>query len=308
MIGILRTASYVPHKRRDNIERLSIHDMDRLFLDRKIGITEVARKDENNMASDMCAKAWANFSLTGDAPEPENVDCICVCTQNPDYQIPHVSAIIHGKLGLRKDCAVFDISHGCAGYVYSLSLLKAFMEENGFKIGLLFTCDPYSEIVSGEDRNTDLLFGDAATVTVLSKSFRFSIGKSVYYTDGSMHKALIKRKGEPLFMDGRSIFNFVMGNAPGNVLFCLKKNEIKIEDVDLFLMHQASRFIVDSLAKQLEISKDKIPFEIARYGNTVSSSIPLMLEGAMGRGECKTILLSGYGVGLCIGTTVLRRR
>lgn len=308
MIGIAQVASYVPEGRRSNADRLSVHDIDPVFLEKKIGIAEVSRKNDRDVASDMCVAAWDRLVQAGGAPQLENVDCLCVCTQTPDYSIPHVSAIMHGKLGLRGDCAVFDVSHGCAGYVYSLSVMKGFMEENGFKVGLLFTCDPYSNIVSEEDRNTDLLFGDAATVTVLAKDAVFDVGKTTYYTDGSMHDALIKREDSPLHMDGRGIFNFVMGNVPENVSSCLDRNGLDQEEVDVFLMHQASRFLVESLVKSLGVSPDKVPFGIEEYGNTVSSSIPLLLENFMADIECKTLLLSGYGVGLCVGSTILRRR
>lgn len=308
MIGISQVASFIPERKRENVTRLKVHELERDFMENKIGIHAVARKEDNQRASDLCLAAWERLKAKAGNPTLESVDCICVCTQTPDYRIPHTSAILHDKIGLPTDCAVFDLSHGCAGYVYSVAAFKGFMEVIGARVGLLFTCDPYSEIVSEDDRNTDLLFGDAATVTVFSDAAVFDIGKSVYYTDGAKHAALIKRDDEPLNMDGRQIFNFVMRNVPVNIRSCLEKNEIDFGDIDRFLMHQASRYLVENLTKRLKIPQKLVPFEIAEYGNTVSSSLPILLENEIDLESAKSLLLSGFGVGLCIGSTVLRRR
>ena len=124
------------------------------------------------------------------------IDCLVVVTQNPDGDgLPHTSAIVHAKLNLKTSCAVFDISLGCSGYVYSLSIIKSFMESNSLKNGLLFTCDPYSKIIDINDKNTSMLFGDAATVTMMNTKPKLLLDKFIFATSG------IEDSGFGLFVD-----------------------------------------------------------------------------------------------------------
>jgi 3-oxoacyl-[acyl-carrier-protein] synthase-3 len=218
--------------------------------------------------------------------------------------------VVHGKLDAPDRCACFDISLGCSGYVYGLAVVGSLMETTGMETGLLFTADPYSKIVDEHDRNTALLFGDAATVTLLRRSNdvskvwvprRFAFG-----TRGQAGSALQNRGGR-LAMDGRAIFNFSLTEVPQQVRECLAAAGLERDDVDLFLFHQGSRFIVDNLVKRLGLAPTKVPIDIADCGNTVSSSIPLLLERhGMPAGPSR-IVMSGFGVGLSWATCVLTR-
>jgi len=214
---------------------------------------------------------------------------------------------VHAKLSFENDCAAFDISLGCSGYVYSLLVMKSFMEANDLKHGILFTCDPYSPILDPDDKSTELLFGDAATATLLCENPVLEIGKGVFGTAGEFHKALIKRKNERLHMDGRLIFNFVMRHVPANVSKCLQANDLSINDIDMFLFHQASKYVIDNLAKRMRINPKKLPFEIQDYGNTVSSSIPIILKKYSDDNQAEVFLLTGFGVGLSVASLILRR-
>jgi 3-oxoacyl-[acyl-carrier-protein] synthase-3 len=191
--------------------------------------------------------------------------------------------------------------------VYALHIAKDFMEANGLQRGLLFTSDPYSDIVDPNDKNTDLIFGDAATVTLLSNNPKFEIGKGAFVTDGSAYEKLIKRKDEYLYMDGRGIFNFVMRNTPDVVESCLQKNNTFKEDVDIFIFHQASKYVIENLTRRMKIAEDKVPFTIADYGNTVSSSIPIILEGYLRSTSEQNIIICGFGVGLSLAASLVRR-
>ena len=305
MIGIKRIGVYIPNKKIRNLEKLQLHNVDEDFINDKIGILSVARKETSETTSDLCALAFKD--LKNHLNLHKVIDCICVCTQNGDYTLPHTSAILHSKLRLSKNCAAFDISLGCSGYVYSLQLMKSFMEINDFKNGLVFTCDPYSSIINPEDRNTDLLFGDAATVTLVGEYPVYEIGKAAYRTDGDKYDTLIKEQGSFLYMNGREIFNFVLRNVPENILRCLELNSLSQKDVDLFLLHQASKFITDNVSKRMNLDLEKVPFSIQEYGNTVSSTIPILLRDYLENEQLKTILLSAFGVGLSIGSLILRR-
>lgn len=299
MARITAIASYIPGLYEDNLLKQEKFDVDREFVLNKLGVRQVTRKDEAEDTSDMCVKA---FRALPEEVRQAPVDCVVVCTQNPDGGgIPHVSAIVHGKLGLGEDCACFDIALGCSGYVYSLSILQAFMESNGFETGLLFTADPYSKIVDPDDKNTAMLFGDAAAVTVLKSGEGagdgFSLGRFIFQTRGAGWEALHNANG-PIFMNGRAVFNFALMNVPSQVDRLLKISGLDKQDVDQFLFHQGSKFIVDNLRKKMGLIPEQVPVGIEHYGNTVSSSIPLLLEPEL-RGEGKrTVVMSGFGLGL----------
>lgn len=305
MIGINSISFYIAEKKETNFERIFNNEtVADTFITNKVGITSVARKNECETASDLCIKAYENFIKKNKNFDASLIDCVCVCTQNGDYNLPHTSAIVHGKLGFSSNCAVFDISLGCSGYVYSLSIMKSFMEANGLKNGLLFTSDPYSDIIDDNDKNTSLIFGDGASVTYLSENFVYNIGPISLFSDGSLYNMLIHEKDKSLFMDGRMIFNFALENVPNIINNTLSLAEITKDDIDLFILHQASKYIVDNLVRRMKLDKAKVPFNISDYGNTISSSIPIILEEHIGLNKSK-ILLCGFGVGLSIASLIL---
>lgn len=307
MINIECIASYICDNVVTNLNKnFDGEDVDIKFIENKVGILQVSKKNINDKSSDLCVKAFHKL-ISVYNNDLKFIDCLCVCTQNGDYNIPHTSAIVHEKLGLNKNCAVFDISLGCSGYVYSLNIMKSFMEQNGFKTGLLFTSDPYSDIIDEHDKNTSLIFGDAATVTLLSTDGKYSVGRSCFYSDGSLSDTLILRDNESLYMDGRMIFNFVMENAPKIINQCLNLNKLSTEDIDFFILHQASKYIIDSLVRRMKLNYNIVPFGIRNYGNTVSSSIPIILEQYIDKTSFKKALLCGFGVGLSIASTIISK-
>jgi 3-oxoacyl-[acyl-carrier-protein] synthase-3 len=238
------------------------------------------------------------------------VDCVVVVTQNPDgYGLPHTSAILHEKLGLGVDVACFDVSLGCSGFVHSLGIVQGFMAGQGMTRGLLFTADPYTKVIDRDDRNTVLLFGDGATCTLIDDRPRFAIGRSVYATSGRDHRAIqVDPSSRKLRMDGNQVFRFVARSVPAQIQKCLRANECPIDDVDLFLLHQGSKYIIDTVANAMHLPREKVPFAAQEIGNTVSSSIPMMLKTVLaGRSTPdRLIVLCGFGVGLSCATTLIR--
>jgi len=306
MIGIRAVASYLPKDRINNFDRQKAFEFEDEFLEKKIGFLSVSRKGADEDTSDMCCAAFDLLVRNGGV-DPDSVQVMAVCTQNPDYSIPHTSAIVHGKLGLTEGCAAFDISLGCSGYIYGLAIIKNFMRGMGFTSGLLFTSDPYSKIIDETDRDTALLFGDAATVTHIGTDPIFSSGRFTFGTRGKEYSALICRNGK-LHMNGRAVFNFSASTIPDDIKEALKLNNLKIDEIDYFLIHQGSKYIVDFIKKRLRLLDEKTPFKAQRYGNTVSSSIPLLLEDVLKNPSAKRVLITGFGVGLSWSTTVLFRR
>lgn len=305
MIGIKAIGTYLPAGRQSNLTRLVEFDMTEESLNEHIGFRQIAIKGSGETTAAMAVAAIrALQEKTG--LDPGTVQALAIVTQNPDRNIPHLSAEVHGTLSLAPACACFDISLGCSGYVYGLSVLSSFMTANGMNRGILVTADPYSGIVDPADKNTSLIFGDGATATLLTDDPRYVAGLGSFGTLGSEADRLACQNGK-LYMNGRAVFNFAAKQVPADVMQVLQKNGIGLEEVDCFIFHQGSRYIVDTIANRLGVSPDKARFHAAEYGNTVSSSIPLILAGEMDNTANRTILLSGFGLGFSWGTTVLKR-
>ncbi|HSN17920.1 MAG TPA: ketoacyl-ACP synthase III [Gammaproteobacteria bacterium] len=307
MIGITDVASYLPPDMLSNLERAAGFDRTPEFVRDKIGFLRLRRKAREEETSDLCVRAFEALEAKR-ALDHRAIDCLVVCTQNPDaHGLPHTAAVLHAKLGLGQQVAAFDISLGCSGFVYSLGVTSAFMEASGLKNGLLFTSDPYSKILAPDDADTALLFGDAATVTYLTATPVYRALKSRYASDGRLaHSIQVAEAGGRLSMLGSNVFKFTMTAVPEQIEACLEDNGLSKHEIDLYLFHQGSKFIVDNLSRKLGLDPARAPFEAAETGNTVSSTLPLMLERRLHIGP-RRILMSGFGVGLSWATTVLER-
>lgn len=305
ILGIQAIGTYIPSNYEDNLLYKDKFEYDDSFLRDKLGVLRRSIKGASEDTSDLAVKAIFDLKEKTQV-DLATVDCLILITQNPDSNIPHTSAVVHDRLGLSMSCACFDVSLGCSGYVYGLSILKSFMQSNGFRNGILVTADPYSKIIDKEDKNTFLIFGDAATATLISDEPVLKIGEFVFGTNGSERDALTLFERDKLYMNGRGVFNFAARTVPENIKKTLEKNSCRKEDVDLFLLHQGSRYIVETITKKTDLDCSKVPYEILHYGNTVSSSIPLMLSQDKYLGAEK-IVLSGFGVGLSWGGTLLYR-
>lgn len=309
-IGAIGT--YLPEGRASNHDALPAFGLTEDFLRSKLGVITRAVKSEAEETSDLCVKAFEDLRAQTSLALPD-VQVCCVVTQNPDQNIPHTAAIVHQKLGLAKSCMTFDISQGCAGYVHGLALLSSLMASLKLDSALLFTADPYSKIVNPEDKNTALIFGDAATATHLVRGrsgyslvdacFGTEPGSSsCLFVDGAPSKA---GQRPMLKMDGAAVLYHATRSVPASIRALLERNALTIDAVDRFLLHPGSLRVVDLIKKDLNLSADKVPFEIESYGNTVSSSIPLLLKDHVVKKTCHRLLLSGFGVGFSWGTCVI---
>ena len=300
MIGINEIASYIPEFNVLSSERT---DGDERFLKDKIGTVNLPQF-QNTSVADSCDLAFKNLAKKIKINLDE-IECIVLCTQNPDYNgLPHNSALIQSKIGASTNTACFDVGLGCSGYVYSLSIIQSFMQANSMKKGLLFTCDPYSKIIDENDKNTAPLFGDAASVTLLTDEPKYSIEKTLFHTNGTSFDSIYNNNGV-FFMNGRSVFNFVMKEVPKQIK-CLRENiNLSDEDVDLYILHQGSKFMIEKVGGKITKNIKKLPFDIVDTGNTVSSSIPLILEKYINNG-LTNIVICGFGVGLSCASSFLK--
>jgi 3-oxoacyl-[acyl-carrier-protein] synthase-3 len=305
MLGIENIGSYIPPHRISNYARKEKFGIDDHFIEEKIGVRSVSQKGPEEETSDLCLKAF--HDLVGRSGlRPEELEALVVVTQTPDHPIPHTSALVHGRLDLPETCACFDISLGCSGFVYGLSIFTAFMAANGMKKGVLITADPYSKVVDPDDKNTALLFGDAAAATLISDRPVLTPGEFTFGTLGREHHNLIARGGS-LYMNGRAVFNFAAKTIPPDIEKMAARNGVGLADIDRFLFHQGSKIIVETIARKLGVSLDKVPYAICDFGNSCASTIPLLLVTELDNPAARTIAMSGFGVGLSWASGLLRR-
>lgn len=270
----------------------------------KIGVESRHVAGETETALDMAYKACKKLFKTQDKSK---IDFILFCTQSPDYFLPTSACILQDKLGLSKTVGALDFNLGCSGFVYGLALAKGLISIGLAKNILLVTSETYTKFLDRNDKSNRSIFGDAAAVTIVEKDdtkpdFQFSVG-----TDGSGYKNLIVENGasrsigDPiLFMKGPKIFTFALENVPGLLEDTLSKNHLKLEDIDLFIFHQANTYMLNYLRKQCEIPEEKFFIDMKEVGNTVSATIPIAIHSATEKGKIKPgdkVMVVGFGVG-----------
>jgi 3-oxoacyl-[acyl-carrier-protein] synthase-3 len=264
------------------------------FWSQKIGNNAVPRKKKNQDVIALCLLA---FNKIKKKININKIGCIILCTQNPQHNgLPHNSAILQSIItkNKNKNIACLDISHGCAGYLYALKSAESFLKEN--EQGLIFTCDPYSKIIKN-DFNTDAIFGDAATITIIQNNSRGHVlKKTSFFTDGKDYNAIIN-ENNLLKMNGRKVLEFTKKNVPVFIENFIKINKIK--NLKKIFLHQGSKFIVDLIKTEMKKNNYIFPTNFKNLGNTVSSSIPILLKQSNFQKE-KKFIICGFGVGLSI--------
>ncbi|SDK52025.1 3-oxoacyl-[acyl-carrier-protein] synthase-3 [Maridesulfovibrio ferrireducens] len=270
-----------------------------------------ADKDETTLQMARNAAEKAIKDLT----ESDLPDTLIVCTQTPDNLLPHVSACLQHELGLPSSTKCFDISLGCSGYCYGLSTAYAYLTANISKRVLFVTVDNYSKIIDSDTNKAYLLFSDGASATIIDKpevSPVFQFG-----TDGSRNQSIVCSNSgvsvttgkdpetpipSPEFqMDGYKVLQFTIKTIPPEIIKLTESAGVSLEDIDLFIFHQASRRVLEEMGKKLAIPEEKLIIDLEEVGNITSSSIPIAMKRAEERGVLKRgnkVLLFGFGIGL----------
>lgn len=303
--SIRAIGTYIPDNLIGNEGRAERFEYDPESLQSKIGIMATSRMDADWETSDLALAACKalDAKLEGGL-DPESLDLLVVVTQHPDgHGLPHTSAVLHAKLGLPVSCFAFDISLGCSGYVAALATVSGHLMATGGRRALLVTADPYSKSLSEDDKNTAMIFGDAATATLIEPGESWRIGAFDCGTKGEKADALQRDDQGVLRMNGRAVFDFCAMNVPKSLQRAIEANGIEADQIDAYALHPGSKYIVDTVCKRAKIEAPDT-LSCADYGNTVSSSIPLILAG-LDREQSRTVLVSGFGVGLGWATTIL---
>jgi 3-oxoacyl-[acyl-carrier-protein] synthase-3 len=299
---------------------------EKIFNKTGIKSRHIANSDE--FASDLAIKA-SNLLFNEYNIEINSIDFIVYCTQSPDYLLPTTACILQDKLNLSTNCGAFDINLGCSGYVYGLAICKGLIEASIAKNILFITSETYSKYIHENDRGNRTIFGDGASATLISdhgfaEILNFDLG-----SDGSGAENLIIKNGgtrfnesaslsgydssgnfcssSHLFMNGPEIFSFTSKMVPILIKNVLNKNSIKITDINLFVFHQANKFMLDFLRNKINIPEESFFNYIEECANTVSSTIPIALKEAISQNKCKgDVLLAGFGVGYSWGATIIK--
>ena len=277
--------------------------------------------------SDMCYHA-AEKIIAELNWEKESIDCLIFVTQTPDYILPATSCILQNRLQLSEECYTLDVSLGCSGWVYGMSVLANLLSNGDMKRGLLMCGDTTLKPVSKIDKSAYPLFGDAGTATALEYSEN-QVMKFHMATDGSGYEAIIIPDGgyrnpfteaslvyeqiEPgisrnklqTILNGMDVFSFGISKAPQTVNKLLAYAEVSTEEVDYFTFHQANLFMNEKIRKKLKLGPEKVLYSLKNFGNTSSASIPMTMVTEQ-KDDLKSKKLKhvacGFGVGLSWGS------
>jgi 3-oxoacyl-[acyl-carrier-protein] synthase III len=289
----------------------------------KTGIRIRRKARENECASDLAVKAAERlFERRG--VNRDDVDFLIFCTQSPDYLLPTTACLLQNRLGLALTVGAFDINLGCSGYVYSLAVARGLIEAGLAQNLLLLTADTYSRYLIPGDRSTWSLFGDAASASLITGQ---GSGGGIHHfdfgSDGRGEFNLIRpgsaarpmadtlarmgAEGTPdklmedrVFMAGKRIITFASEAVPKTMKRLLDKSGLTWNDIDWYIFHQASEYMLGHLTSKMKLPPEKVIIDFDEVGNTISSTIPITLCNLVDAGRVKPgdrILLVGFGVG-----------
>jgi 3-oxoacyl-[acyl-carrier-protein] synthase-3 len=305
-------------------------DVDKTSI--KTGVNNRHISDQNETAFDLSVNAVSKL-FTKSKIKMDEIGAIIYCTQSPDYIMPSNSHLIHKHFNFINSVWCFDYNLACSGFVYGIAIARGFIETKMAKHILLITSDTYSRYINDKDRSTRLLFGDGAAASIISYTSGKGIIDIILSTDGSSYKSFyipaggarmplssftriesqdiignVKSK-ENIHMEGKKVFDFISKTVPDQILDLLRRNNLKLKDIDQFIFHQASKLTLDSLANTLGIDENKYFTNLKDIGNTVSSSIPIALKQAIDLNRIQKgdlIIISGFGVGLSWGSILYK--
>lgn len=292
----------------------------------KTGISQRHLAAPGELPSDMAVTAskqlFHNYQI-----DPDSIDFLLFCTQTPDYPLPTTACLIQDRLGLRTGIGAIDFNLGCSGFVYGLGLADGLIRLGAARRVLLITAETYSRYILPDDRSLRTIFGDAAAATLIDAADVQSIDGFAFGTDGSAadellmtaggarspDKAIQPRKRQrwasPLYMDGPGLLGITLDIVPKLVREVLAKAQLKRELVDYYLLHQATKLLLESVGAQLGAKEAQLPIVLEHCGNTVSSTIPIVIDHLRNRGDLRPgmqSVLVGFGVGFSWGGCVWR--
>lgn len=319
--GITGLGSYLPEKVLTNKDMEEIVDTTDEWIRTRTGILKRHIAEDDEATSDIAYHA-AKEAIEDAGISPEDLDLIICATVTPDYLFPATACLLQDRLGA-KNAAAMDMETGCSGFVYGLSIAAQFIQSGSYDKVLVIGAETLSKIMNWEDRSTCVLFGDGAGAAVVESVEEGGILGFELGSDGAGGKYLkmpaggskqpaslvsVEEDAHYIHMEGNSVFKFavkIMGKAAKRAL---KNADLKPEDLDFMVPHQANVRIIKSAAKRLKLSMDKVIVNLPEYGNTSSASIPIALTQAYKQGQFNKgdkVVLVGFGAGLTWASVVM---
>jgi 3-oxoacyl-[acyl-carrier-protein] synthase-3 len=326
---------HLPERRLTNNELAKLYpDWSAEKIFNKTGIRERRIVGPDEFASDL-AVAAAEKVIAGTGLDRSTVDLLVYCTQSPDYLLPTTACVLQERLGLPTTTAAFDYNLGCSAFPYGLAMVRGLIETGVASTALLVMADTYSRFIHPLDKSVRTLFGDAASAVLVTATEREAptLGPFVLGTDGKGANNLIVKRGgirqplgiEPLvettdnsgnvrtdanlYMNGPAILEFTIRRIPAVFKSLLARAEVTLGDVRWVVMHQANEYVLRYLQKKIGIPDEKFAVHLADSGNTVSSTIPIVLQHLVKEGQIKRddlLLTLGFGVGYSWGANLIR--
>ncbi|HEX2199840.1 MAG TPA: beta-ketoacyl-ACP synthase III [Burkholderiales bacterium] len=312
---ITGTGSYLPERIVDNHEFARRLDTNDAWIRERTGIVQRHIAAEGEASSDL-ALAASKRALQAAKLDASQLDLIIVATSTPDYIFPSTACLLQAKLGL-KGCAAFDVQAVCSGFVYGLATADSFIRSGQNKKALVVGAEVFSRILDWNDRGTCVLFGDGAGAVVLAADGQPGIHASRLHADGS-HVDLLsvpgnvcggKIAGSPfLQMNGQGVFKFAVRVLEESARETVAAADMKLEDIDWLIPHQANVRILEATARKLGLPRDKLVVTVDHHGNTSAASVPLALDEYVRAGRIRPgqrLLLQGVGGGFTWGSCVV---
>lgn len=321
---IVGTGSFLPKKVLTNQDLEKLVETSDEWIASRTGMKErrIAGPDEHPsvMGTLAAQKALAESKIL-----PEDIDMILVATMTPDYISPSTAALIQANLGAF-NAAALDIQAACTGFIYGLSIAKAYVESKLYRNVLVIASEKLSTIVDYKDRNTCILFGDGASAAVVSnRGIGFSIDSFCLGADGHLAELLLIPAGGArrppssetvsqglhyLRMEGKEVFKHAVRRMSAAAKECLSKAGLTEDQINWLVPHQANIRIIKAIAKSFNIADEKVYKTVHKYGNTSASSVAIALEELIHEehiNDGERILLVGFGAGLTWGAAVLTK-
>lgn len=319
--GITGVGAAVPDRVLTNEDLTKMVDTNDEWITSRTGIKERRIASSETAASDLSFQA-AQRALQMAGLSGNDLDLIIECTVTPDMMFPATACILQHRLGAER-AAAFDLSAGCTGFVYGLTVAAQFVQTGFYKHVLVVGCDLLSKITDFTDRNTCVLFGDGAGAALVSRTEKKGIIANFIASEGAGADYLtipagnsrmpashetVDNKLHYIKMEGKEVFKFAVNAMPKAIHTVLQKADLSINDIDVLLPHQANIRIIDSAVKKLEINPDKVLTTIEKYGNMSSASIPVTLAEMAAEGRIKKgdkLVMVGFGAGLTYGASLI---
>ena len=310
---------YLPERVESNeLLRQQNPDWEMELIESKTGIAARHIAAADQCASDLGVAAAENL-FREHGVDRDSIDFLLFCTQSPDYPLPTTACLVQDRLGLRQSIGALDFNLGCSGFVYGLAVADGLIRSGAANKILLITAETYSKYIDKADRSLRTIFGDGAAATLIESSSVPSLRSFRFGTDGSGANTLLVNEGgardaehaiqpkrrrrweSQLYMDGPSLITFGQQEIPKLVNDVLGDAHMEHEDVELYLMHQATRKMLDILRTQIDCEEDQLPVCLENYGNTVSATLPILIHDLRRQGRLRRkmqTVMAGFGVGL----------